>query len=81
MIRKYNNQTLQTNKRYREEGQRTLTVTRHQEDKESKSTSSLSSSTLEGHRVLNNKTRTKIEPPQTMGATINNDSTTTEPTP
>ena len=26
---------------------------------------------LDGHKVLNNKTRTKHRPPQTMGATIN----------
>ena len=33
---------------------------------------------LDGHKVLNNKTRPDTEPPQTMGATINNKSTTTE---
>ena len=35
--------------------------------------------TLEGHKVLNNKTRTKHKTPQTMGATISNGSTTTKP--
>ena len=30
---------------------------------------------LEGHRVLNNKQGPNTEPPQTMGATINNEST------
>ena len=34
---------------------------------------------LEEHKALNNKTRTKHRTPQTMGATINTDSTTEPP--
>ena len=53
---------------------RTLTVSRHQEDTW-KTVSSLFPikiiAKLEGHKVLNIKRGSNIEPPQTMGATIN----------
>ena len=53
---------------------RTLTVSRHQEDTR-KTASSLVPikmiAKLEGHKVLNDKKGRNTEPPQTMGATIN----------
>ena len=81
MIRKYHNHTLQTNPRHREEEPRTLRAMR-QEDNLSKATSSLfiieMIAKLERtpHTALQNKVETQNS--NTMGTTINNESTVTE---
>ena len=41
IIRKYHNHTLQTNPQYHEEEPQNITVSKHQEDQQSKATSSL----------------------------------------
>ena len=85
MIRKHHDHTLQTNPLHREEATQTPTTTRHQKDNQSKATSFLFLikiiATLEGHRILKNKTKTKLRTPQKIGTTINNESTTSEPPP
>ena len=66
---------------------RTLTVTRHQEDNTIKATGSLIPikmiGKLEGHKVLDNRTRSKHRTPLTalMGVPLNNESPTTETPP
>ena len=83
MIRKYHNHKLQTNTWHLFSKSHT-TITRHQEDKQSKATSSLfpiemiakiewtQSDAMQNIEQLQNPT---------MGVTINNESITTEPSP
>ena len=79
---KYHNHTLQTNPRHREE--ELHKITRHQEDKQSKATSSLFPIKMiakleKAHGNVQQDMEQTQNP--TMGATINNESTTTEPLP
>ena len=63
--------------------QRTITVTRHIKDIK-KATSSLFLELIryyKRHKVMHTKTKTNIVPPQTLGGTYNNKTTTTEPPP
>ena len=81
MIRKYHNHKLQTNLGHRKEEPHTNL--RQQGDKQSKACTQPAPSdckTSIGHKVTHHKHRTILQNP-TMGATINNKSTTTEPPP
>ena len=77
MIRKYHSNTPQTNSCYREEEQQNKT--RHQGDSSSKATSSLLPNKmiakLDGHKELNNRTRSKHRTPTNNGSSYK--STTT----
>ena len=82
MIRKYHNHKLQTNPWNHED--ETSTITRHQEDKQSKATSSLFPvEVIEKLEWTQRNAQQNIEQLQTpiIGVTINNESTPTEPPP
>ena len=82
MIRKYHNHKLQTNSCTARKSH--TTITRHQEDKLSKATSSLFPikmiAKLEGTESNVQENIEQLQTP-TIGVTINNKSTTTEPPP
>ena len=82
MIRKYTNHTRQTNQRHHEE--QLHKITRHQEDKQSKAISSLFPIKIIAKlERTHSNVQQNMEQTQnpTMGSTINNESTTTEPPP
>ena len=75
MIRIYNNHTLQTNQRHLK-SHRAFLVTIHMKVNKSKATSFLflfnMIAKLNGRKVMQNKTNTNTELPQTMGSTLTN---------
>ena len=85
MIRKYHTNTLQTNPRHHEEEPPNIysnkTFVRQLKQRDQLSLSLQDDCETRMDTKMHNKTKTNTEPPQTMGSTLNNRSSTTEPPP
>ena len=79
MIRKYYNHTLHTNRWYREEEPQNINSHKISETKQLSLPHQKDCNTRKGTKYCITKQGLNTEPQQTMGVTINNGSTTTEP--